>query len=452
MMRGVSRTCVRTAARWPGGAVHLTWAQWHLLNPGIYGVVTVPGSDWDKALELKLAGKKIPSPSVASNGSMANMLPIWTLLASATISQFVARDLYLLRLLRLVLAALPGPTCCPTYGPGGGAGGGGNSNHSPINSPATTTSGNSPSGGGGGGAASPSSGVSAYGSSSGDPVNLATGEEEYKPGADITVYNLHGPNVEWRRIYNSLRGNYEQQSYNSFNYTYSYNQQDYGSGRSNPYDVFVLVNSYTPGYANYLALANGSRVSFTLGASAPTTTSPTACIVQPGMPYQITWNDGASGYYFTITFPDRSQWVTRAAVSAHGNFSYCYLDRIVDRNGHSIHFQYVQDTAPNYSEYQLSSITNDDGTALLTINRGTFTDPEGNNYAANTYITSVTDCYSRSVFYLEEKPSYLPRGPVLTHVSQIVASTSTSGPDRYAYVFDGYNSPEANDLAYPFLS
>ena len=446
---GVSYLC-SDCGSWPGGAVHLTWAQWHLLNPGIYGVVTVPGSDWDKALELKLAGKKIPSPSVASNGSMANMLPIWTLLASATISQFVAPTYISCGYSGWSSLHCTDPVCCPMAGPGGGGPGGpGGPNHtSPTNQPTGTGSG----GGGTGAVPLASSGVSAYGSSAGDPVNLATGEEEYKPGADITVYNPHGPNVEWRRIYNSLRGNYEQQSYNSFQYSYSYNQQDYGSGWSNPYNVFVLVLSYTPGYSEYLTLANGSRVSFTLGASTPTTTSPTACIVQPGMPYQITWNNGASGYYFTVTFPDRSQWVTRAAVSGHGNFSYCYLDRIVDRNGHSIHFHYVQDTAPNGSEYQLSSIANDDGTALLTINRAAFTDPEGNNWPANSYITSITDCYSRSVFYLEERPTYLPRGPVLTHVSQIVASTNTSGPDRYAYIFYGYSSPEQNDLVYPFLS
>jgi hypothetical protein len=46
---------------------------------------------------------------------------------------------------------------------------------------------------------------SGTGPSVGEPVNLATGEEEYTPNADLTVYNPNGPSIVWSREYDSLR-------------------------------------------------------------------------------------------------------------------------------------------------------------------------------------------------------------------------------------------------------
>jgi hypothetical protein len=53
---------------------------------------------------------------------------------------------------------------------------------------------------------------------------LATGEEEYQPDADMTVYNPIGPSVVWQRVYNSLRDAQVASG------DYSYENQDYGYG------------------------------------------------------------------------------------------------------------------------------------------------------------------------------------------------------------------------------
>jgi hypothetical protein len=50
---GVSYLCSDCGA-WPGGRVNLTWQQWRALEPGIYGVVTKPGSVWNQTLTAAL--------------------------------------------------------------------------------------------------------------------------------------------------------------------------------------------------------------------------------------------------------------------------------------------------------------------------------------------------------------------------------------------------------------
>ena len=65
--------------------------------------------------------------------------------------------------------------------------------------------------------------------SSGDPVNLATGEEEYAPGADLSVYNPIGTSVFIGRQYNSLRGpdaTYESDDF-GIGWTHNYNYSVY---------------------------------------------------------------------------------------------------------------------------------------------------------------------------------------------------------------------------------
>src|SRR5580704_9442772 len=46
---GVTYLCSDCGA-WPGGDVRLNWKQWHALEGGLYGVVTVPGSRWSRAV------------------------------------------------------------------------------------------------------------------------------------------------------------------------------------------------------------------------------------------------------------------------------------------------------------------------------------------------------------------------------------------------------------------
>ena len=49
--QGVTYMCSDCGA-WPGGRVHLTWAQWHKLEATHYAVLTTTGSDTDQALSL----------------------------------------------------------------------------------------------------------------------------------------------------------------------------------------------------------------------------------------------------------------------------------------------------------------------------------------------------------------------------------------------------------------
>jgi RHS repeat-associated protein len=73
------------------------------------------------------------------------------------------------------------------------------------------------------------------GPSWGDPVNVATGEEEYEPEPDLTVYNPRGPAVVWSRIYNSLRGT-----------SATYNYFDFGVGWSTPYNLLLVDPAGAP--------------------------------------------------------------------------------------------------------------------------------------------------------------------------------------------------------------
>ena len=59
-------------------------------------------------------------------------------------------------------------------------------------------------------------------------MNLATGEEEYTPPTDLTVYNPIGPSVSLSRLYNSLRPTDS-----------TYESDDFGVGWSHNYNVTV---------------------------------------------------------------------------------------------------------------------------------------------------------------------------------------------------------------------
>ncbi|HLK58715.1 MAG TPA: DUF6531 domain-containing protein, partial [Chthonomonadaceae bacterium] len=70
--------------------------------------------------------------------------------------------------------------------------------------------------------------------SAGDPVNMATGEESYKPEPDIVVYNPVGPSVAWSRRYDSLRGKDD-----------AYQYDDFGMGWSTNFNVGVYDPAVT---------------------------------------------------------------------------------------------------------------------------------------------------------------------------------------------------------------
>src|SRR5579872_2851869 len=129
----------------------------------------------------------------------------------------------------------------------------------------------------------------------GDPVNLATGEEEYQTAPDITVYNPHGPPVVWQRRYNSLRPVAAQ-----------YESDDHGIGWSQTYNVSVqdnvglILNPQIP-QGGSLTFPNTSTGDFPAtdltwdillnGSTIATSASPNS------------WTVSFNGYNFTISAP-----------------------------------------------------------------------------------------------------------------------------------------------------
>ncbi|BDI34177.1 hypothetical protein CCAX7_62280 [Capsulimonas corticalis] len=184
------------------------------MDPGLYIAVTKPGSTSDKIVAHACENTKpTEGVQISSIGSLASLHLKKQLLAHVSV----------LPALRHVARYTGTATL--------GCASASYSLHCPPNVTCPMADG----AGGNGGCSGPSSG---------DPVNLATGEEEYSPAADITVYNLHGPAVVWNRIYNSLRpwnmaiagGGVAQ---------FSYEADDFGAGWSHPYNILVQDSTAT---------------------------------------------------------------------------------------------------------------------------------------------------------------------------------------------------------------
>jgi RHS repeat-associated protein len=248
---GVAYLC-SDCGPWPGGRVNLTWQQWHALAPGAYFAISKRGSEKDRLLSKVLsASPRAEAPiQLASNGPVAGLdlrlRPQQATLATLLRGHVTA----IVNLLRISCGNQPLAQHCPPF------------THCPTDRPCPPGSGNGPppsgcSGGGGGSGWRPGMIVSASpaekgktnkgvaqrdkpvqlayrssGAVAGDPVNLATGEEEYEPDPDLVVYNPHGPAITWSRQYESLRGP-----------AAAYNSDDFGVGWSHPYNVLVYDSS-----------------------------------------------------------------------------------------------------------------------------------------------------------------------------------------------------------------
>ena len=421
---GVSYLCSDCGA-WPGGRVNLTWRQWRQMNPGLYLAVTKPGSAWDQRMMAAKSGQFMPQVRVAmadptDKFSRPLLLHITgrslprgavVLQHNSTFVQCGGR----FHGLRCV-----NPQCCYTQaggssgslgGHGSGPGGYGSGPH-PMGAEAV-----------------------AAGPAADDPVNLASGEEEYTP-TDLTIYNPHGPSVVWGRIYDSLAGDN----------TSSPESSDFGTGWSQTYNVGVLDTNGGSGNYNfkYVYYPNGSRLAFTASAVPNAATPSVLCTPEPGADFLVYWNYDAvtTKTYFQVVFGGRSQWVT-AEQSAGGG--YFLLSKEVDRNGNYLNFNYTT-TDTNFP--LLSTITNQDGTILMSILR--VSDGTGN-------IAQISDCYGRSIFYHVEKSVYGQNnsGLALDHVSQIVPTGTAAPPDRYVYGYlmsevpEGYNYNVLHTITVP---
>jgi RHS repeat-associated protein len=284
------------------------------------------------------------------------------------------------------------------------------------------------------------------GPSGGDPVNMATGEEEYQPKPDLVVYNPNGPEVVWSRIYNSLRGP-------NFSYQYS----DYGINWSQPYNVGVYDPS--PGQVGgnnpkYVTFANGARLSLTISALPSAGVPTVAAVVQPGSPFVVNCRyTSASPYgYYQIEFRDRTVWTTMPI--ATGTDSYV-LAKITDRNGHSLVFNYVAGASVPASVFQapipvISTIVDGvSGKTLLTINRA---------HDGTDNVTFVEDNQGRTVLYhcgtyanVNVPPAYGVFYQQVDNVSIVQNGPAPLPTDRYQYGYTQIANGEGNEEV-PFLT
>ncbi len=371
--KGVSYLC-SDCGPWPGGRINLSWNQWHKMEATAYVAITPKDSILDNTL-THIAQNMPNQANGVQLASVGNLPKMQSVLQQVTLISALKGH---------VLQYLPlNPPSCG-YKPDSTRGNG--------NSCGSTDS----SGGMG-----PSM---AAGASAGDPVNLATGEEEYTPAPDLNVYNPIGPSVSWGRVYNSLR-NY----YNGF-----------GTSWAQSYDIKVFADMFD-GHPISITYPNGSTMAVTC-PTFPTAANPkTTCIVASGTPYLVEMNyrtisfSPYYAYYLTITFPDRTKWVSQQwyVIHYHQNFT-APIEQIIDRNGNAISFA--------YAGLNLNAINDKNGSALLTINRD-----------SNSNITSITDRYSRSVYYHIGTYTGFNSYYELDQASQIVATGTSSPPDRYAY-------------------
>ena len=417
--QGVSYMCSDCGA-WPGGRVSLTWAQWHKLEATHYAVLTTPNSDTDEALSLlkrtreqKTQGVQLASLSRSLNGDVVKQTRLLKRLQSIGFPWPIGG-------LTIICGFGPASQHCPD----------------PVNCP---TDGGPP---------------CDDGPSTGDPVNLATGEEEYTPGADLKVYNPVGPSVSWSRLYNSLRGT--QQGYQS---------NDLGQSWSHAYNLGVVATITQQGASKTATCAliepNGVQVTLTTTQVPSAATPRVTCGVPAGYPMLAEWDyDSATGgTYFVFTHPDRSKWITldgnaspfsqsgggggagavRGGTPLIGNsgpvVQWFALGQIADRNANVITFRY---TSPTSGFPLLTSIVDKNNAALLTVTRD-----------ANNALAHIDDRYGRSVYYHigTYTTANVPQGhpqslPELDHVSQVVLTGTASPPDRYVYGYQNVTNGE----------
>ena len=403
---GVTYLCA-DCGDWPGGRQHLSWKQWRKMDASAYGVFAKSGTAEDRWLTTAEAQKKT---QFGGRPDLTTRLATGDAVTNA-----------------MTFIVTPTNFLCG-YGNG--------TNECPCTQNCPNDAGGS---GGGGFSGSPSAG---------DPVNLATLQEVYRPAPDLTVYNPTGSSVSWSRMYQSLRG-YDAQA----------SIQNFGAGWSTPFDYFVYDAGTTnsSGVPNNVNIVeqNGARVALTI-SSVPTAANPTvACGVPNGYPVMVNWkyDSTTTKTYFEINFSKRSRIVT---TSPYLQSPYPYGPKIYaigkqyDRQGNSIQFNWTQATTGPYAIGlpQLNSIADSNGTALLTVNRSSGT---------TGTITSVSDRYNQSVYYTVSSyattgvPAGYPQTTKgISHVSQIVATGTSSPPDRYAYGYSNVTNHEGETI--PMLS
>ncbi|MBL8086477.1 MAG: hypothetical protein JNM85_00210, partial [Chthonomonas sp.] len=396
-----------------GGDQVVTWDQWHAMEPDVFVSVVRPGS---AEAQLISAAFDPGADVVASINPRSN--PFSVLARCATL---------------LPLGPVPGGIVCGAR-------------------PQSLQCGDCANG--------QSCPVVTGGPGTGDPVNIATGGEEYKPAPDLVVYNPAGPSVSWGREYFSL-GNPVENGFGT-SWTHSYNfvvniselsiegRPGGGGGELPP-----------PAYAVDLILPNSAHLKYGLpeGEGAPTALNPGPVTLVPeeeGAAYIVRWkyDTSAGGDFFEIQGADETVLRTTMAENypAPGQPlmpfvrpGWIYrLSKITDKVGNFITLDYEDKTknvlmsdgaggtySQSYTLRNLKTIRDASGSALLTLN----TDAQG------SYVSAI-DRYSRAVYYSVQTlssanmPNGIPNEVYeLTQASQIVTAGAGITPVRYQYTY-----------------
>ena len=250
----------------------------------------------------------------------------------------------------------------------------------------------------------------------GDPVNLATGEEEHSPGPDLTVSNPVGPSVAFARAYHSVNAKINPQQ---------------------PFADFPIVTpaqcsvGLTPGWTHnydYYVQGPDAQGNFTLVAPAGTyerltpeydsTGTPTGTFTCPAdAPHAVTGVPGTNGAWQSITMmnPDGENW-TFLPGTGTGIYP---LSQITDALGRSV-------TLTWNAQRALTAIASGSNTLLSLL------------YQSNGQLASITDNAGRTV-------SYTYAGGSLTQVSQL-----NSANPRWQYSYTQFKgNPLLHTVQWP---
>ncbi len=252
------------------------------------------------------------------------------------------------------------------------------------------------------------------GPSAGDPVNLATGREDYRPQPDLTVYNPTGPQVIWQR------------SYHGYQALQGYGSPGFSAGWAHNFDYSVQGTTGSWG-ALTLRYPNGLTETLTpvLSGGQPTgafTTPPGAAYVANGTPAATTgeWQS------IIVTRKDQTQW--RFTPLAGGTY---ILSRSSNRTGQSI------DLSWNGSRALTQVSDTSSSTILLTL-----------TYGSDGRLASVADAYNRQVAYGYDAPVGSDPGRLQT-VSQVVAAGTTNPPARWTFTYDTDRGQQLKTIRVP---
>ena len=289
--------------------------------------------------------------------------------------------------------------------------------------------------------------------STGDPVNLATGEEEYTAQTGFSVYNPTGPSVSFKPSYFSLANT---------------TPNGFGRGWTHPYNMRIVVPSASMpiqlanGMQATLILPNSGRINFSVTVSNGNIGQYTGYqqyITTGGVPVSIEYDSGTHG--FRVVFDDHSKWNFQYKSPGGGTGLAYYPTSIADRKGKTIGLTWSPMTCPNNIDVDRGGTPQSMGLTAITGSSGNLLTLA---YAAGAggRFASATDCFGRALLYnvlakpTTNVPSASPQfADELTQVSQLVASNATSGPARFTYGYVNHNNREnagLGDETIPFLA